>query len=33
MRRGKGQKDRMTMLPAAAKEALRAHLGDVRTAS
>jgi integron integrase len=31
VRQGKGRKDRVTMLPAAAKEALRAQLEDVRT--
>ena len=30
VRRGKGQKDRRTMLPEAVKERLRAHLGEVR---
>jgi integron integrase len=30
VRQGKGRKDRMTMLPAAAREALAAHLADVR---
>jgi integron integrase len=30
VRRGKGQKDRVTMLPEAARERLRAHLRDVR---
>jgi hypothetical protein len=30
VRRGKGQKDRRTMLPALVKERLRAHLADVK---
>ena len=30
VRRGKGQKDRRTMLPASVKACLTAHLGDVR---
>ena len=30
VRQGKGRKDRVTVLPATAKEALRAHLADVR---
>jgi len=30
VRQGKGRKDRMTMLPATAREALTAHLADVR---
>src|SRR6266498_3946596 len=30
VRRGKGQKDRRTMLPGCVKEALTAHLGQVR---
>jgi integrase len=30
VRRGKGQKDRVTMLPAAVDDPLRAHLADVR---
>ena len=30
VRQGKGQKDRVTVLPAAAKEALRSHLAEVR---
>jgi integron integrase len=30
IRRGKGQKDRRTMLPAAVRERLRAHLADVK---
>ena len=30
VRQGKGQKDRVTMLPAAAREALTRHLADVR---
>ena len=30
VRQGKGQKDRATMLPAAAREGLTAHLADVR---
>jgi integrase len=30
VRQGKGQKDRVTMLPAAAREGLTGHLADVR---
>lgn len=31
VRRGKGQKDRRTMLPEVVKDVLRAHLGEVKT--